>query len=513
MLPILALDPFALGTPWAGAFAGLAGKPVEVRTVTALREAVARGGYVRLEAGTYDLSGSTLNVPARTVIEGAGMGRTVLLVRRTDGGDHAIRLLGTEIGLRAMTVRNEGGEVGVLRGNWGGGHDDARTFLDGVAFEIGKGQPVWLLGSPDVLIRGCRFVSTSDRQPPLHLDGMTRCDFERNLVEWRTGRVALTMWSDSRIVGNAFRLDGGHRGPGRPETGGVELSYANDVEFAGNRVVQYGPYGTGDNDGEMVMTQASNLPEWQGAGSVLAARGTTLETDLDWGGDPWIAPNSYPTQRRAVYLLTGPGAGQWRWATPAGQGRIEVDRPWKTPPERGDRMSAGSVTAHRLRIRDNTILHGVRGIEIYAGALECEVSGNTVRDSGGIVLRSSSERSGRTPRSGLEHWPLWNCRAMGNRVSNADGWRAAALSVLDVDVSATGLPLAIRNVVVSGNIIVGKGQRFSADNVGDFDGIEGKSVAMVANVPPAVGRQEGVVFRDNRLAGAVERIERSATRG
>ena len=518
MVPLLALlaapDPFGLKTPWAGAFAAMAARPTDVRDVPGLLRAVKQGGLVRLAAGTYRLSGVGLPMNGHVVLQGAGMGKTVLEVgakysqaRLPKEGEFEFILYGSDMGLRDLTVRNAN-PTGVPNGVLGAGPPwgrNERCFFDRVEFQIGNGRPVGFWAPVDCLVRDCRVVSTSAIQPPFSLGGGTRVRMEGCTVEYRAGRVILTYLTDSTVVGNTFLLDGRHRGQGRAETGGVELSFAHGVEFRRNKVIQTGPSGTGDNDGEMIMTQQSNVPEWQGAGEVVRTDGLSVTTDMRWGSDPWLAPGYPVTRRKAIYLLSGRGAGQWRWATPGpSDGTVRIDRAWDVPPAKGDPVSVGSVTAYHLRIADNVVENGSLGIELYAGGLGCEISGNTLRNTGGLVLRATSSRSPTTPGSGPQHFPVWDCAVTGNTLINSSGKRPAAIAVYAWDVGDTRLPLGVKGIKVARNRIQGRNMEVRG-GLGTFDGVEVSSVAELGNTP-SEDRLVGVDVRDNKVVGGVERV-------
>ena len=508
MLSLLAVvaDPFGLGTSWASGFADIAARPTTVRTAPELRAAVARGGLVRLAAGEYDLRGGKLTIGPKTVLKGAGRGKTVLLVGGIRPEEYAVEFFATALGgMRDLTVRNVNPTAvpnGVVMGMWGG-IPNAKGFLIGVDFDLGGGLPVLFNSPTDFLVRDCRFTSTSMLAAPILLCGGMRFRFERNVVDWRTGRANLTEAEDSAIVDNEFRLDGRYRGPGRPETGGVELGGAVNTDFARNRVVQYGRRGSGDNDGEMINVQ-NTWPEYMDAGKVVSASGLLVGTDLRWGSDPWYAPLFPRSRRRTIFVLSGTGAGQWRWAEPSGDGTVRVDRPWGAKPRAGDRVSVGSLSAYDLRIAGNTVEGGNAGLVVWNGGVRVSVTGNTFRNTGPLAMRAATldmERP-RTPRSRTENFPLWDCVVSGNTLVNSEGRRPAMIQVHSTDVQASGLPLAIRGITVEGNTIRGRSQRWGVLE----DGIVVSSVVETSGARPRPERVSGVVVRNNALVGGVRRV-------
>ena len=507
-LPRIVADPFGLRTSWASAFAPIAARRTTVSSVAALRSAVARGGTVHVAAGEYDLSSRRLELRPGTVVEGDGMGRTVLVVGSlyTDAspppsGEYGISLFGAEIGLRRLTIRNANASARPstpLR--VGAGKSNDRNFWDEVEFQLGNGLPVSLMTPTDALIRDCLIRTTALDQSPLRLSGATRLRFEHNRVEYRRNRVAFNMMTDCAIVDSDFTFDGDDHTVGSRETGGLELSYASNVDVKRNRITETGNPTSRRNDGEMIMTQTSNVAEYYGAGRIVRAAGLAVETDLSWGDDPWLSVRHPRTRRKAIYVLTGPGAGQWRWATPgAADGRVRIDRAWDVAPEAGDQVAVGSVTAYRLRVRDNTIRGGKVGINVYSGGIEVSVVGNRLVNAGALVLRSDSRPAkGRTPHSTLQHNPLIDAFAEDNSIRSEAG-NPAALAVVDLD-AGTGLPLGMLRVRATDNTIVGR-DRAVKGNVGGFDGVQVESIPMVRGVPVSDRRLVDVVVRDNAVSG------------
>ena len=504
-------DPYGIGLPWGAGFAAVPER--EVSSVEEVRAAAGVPGRYHVAAGSYDLRGSTLTIGSGVVFEGDGAGKTVLIVGPEEGR-YAVEFFARELGgLKDLTIRNANPTAvpnGVLLGMWGG-YPNERGFLIGVDVELGEGLPVLLNSPTDFLVRGCRFASTSMSAAPILLCGGMRFRFERNVVDWRTGRANLTQSRSSSIVDNDFRLDGAYSGPGRPETGGVELGGAVDTVFARNRVAQVGPHVSGDNDHEMVNVQ-NTWPEYMDAGLVVSSsKGKTALTDLRWGDDSWYDAFAPRSPRRVLYALTGASAGRWRYAEPGkADGTLLLSSPMALAA--GDRVAVSSASCLRLRIEDNVVEGGSAGIVVWNGGLDSVVSGNVLIDTGPLALRSAAVKMDppRTPRSGTDFYPLWGWVVKGNRIYNHDGWRAANLSVVATDVQNSGLPLAIDRMSVTGNSVYGRGD-VRDTGVGGSDGIDIASIVETGALPGA-SRVGSFAFSGNSVVGGAVRTVNVAQR-
>lgn len=521
LLPLLTLaDPFDLKTPWASAFAPVASRSTTVHNANELRAAMPRGGTVHLAAGVYDLGTEGLPIWMPTVLEGAGVGKSVILVGSqykaanapVPGDDYGLKVFGDTIGLKSLTIRNASRASvrnGIMRGG-PTGHLNRRVFLDGVGIEMGNGIALAFDGLEDVLMRDCVVTSTAAGDNPVRIVGARRLQMRGNRFTWRAGRVVVLYAEDSDLVGNAFTLDKSHRS--KAESGGLELSFASDLRVWDNQVTTSGSSAVDQNDAEGVMTQMSILGEYQGDGKVVAARGGDLATTMRWGDDPWLAPGFPVTRRKALYVLSGRAAGTWRWASPgSSDGVVHLDSPFATAPAPGDRVSLGTVTAYKLDVRRNRVSGYNVGIELYDGGLDCTVVDNAVTNGGGIFLRSVSIRSNRSPRSTNDHFPLWGVVAKRNAIANLDGRKPAALDVYSTDVGNTGLPRPFHGVFVQDNRIEGRNQEFG----GEGPWRDGLLVGWNNTLGPqvAAGRRGGVVASGNAFKNAGIFVDRRRASG
>ncbi len=96
-----------------------------------------------------------------------------------------------------------------------------------------------------------------------------------------------------------------------------------------------------------------------------------------------------------IYILDGKGAGQYRRVT-GGDGRnVEMDEPWQLDPDKNSLISIGKLHGRFLFV-DNTFKDG-GAFQLWAGSLECVVSGNKYYRIGSIASWSGDIYGGIMP--------------------------------------------------------------------------------------------------------------------
>ena len=473
------------GTPVSGFSVAYNANATPATTPLALRQAAVSGGYVSLGVGTFDLSGAALEITGGTVIQGAGIGKTFLLIGGQYGptdtpanGQSQIVYLGGNIALVDLTIVNISRSLNPMAIFYSAG------LLPNIVWdriEIDAGDPQeWGFAADGWLVRDCRLNSRGDAPGFAGRNGL----LTRTTCVYTGNRTRFNYLSDSKVIGNYFRLCGTRAID--KESGGTELTFVKNVVFENNWVVSDGQ-GVTSSSGELLTSQISNVPDWYDVGTVVSVSGTTLVTSLRRipSGVSFYAPNHLVTDRKAVFVQDGAGAGQWRWISELADGSYSMDRPFVTPPAAGDRIGVSSVAAYQAKINNNVFIGGSVGIQLYSGALECEANNNLVQSSGGIWFRAVA-----TPSSqGSRFLPVWDCKISGNTISeerpyppvsgvsvnSVEYWtnrpRAASLLLVANGTDGLGLPLMVKSTVVTKNKIYGTGHSFPEYSFGREDGI------------------------------------------
>ena len=422
-------DTFDLKTSWASQFAEKVNlhtpvsievptntndsKAIGTSLVTQLREACAStapsGKVIKLPAVTIDLGNpdfgdqTPLLIYGGNLLRGAGMGKTIIRV----GGQYKgaenlssdaktlIRMMGDDIGLCDLTIVNDSAnkfqtvdkgvltdspECGVINGNYFGTGYNNRIVWDRVEFALGLGFPA-AFAAYDWLVRNCRFTTNSLSSGGVRLLGF-RGLFLNNSVSQRAGRSYFNFCTGVVIRGNVFRLSGPR--VIQTESGCIELTFSKDVVLVDNLMMADGQ-DVVNSSGEIMTSQVAEYPEWFGKGEVKEqVTGTTIVTtarrDLGNGSPTGYHTPDFEaeprTERKAIFVATGPGARQWRWVTETTDGTYCMDRPLDVMPSVGDIVTISSVPAYRVSARRNVLSGGSVGLQFFGGGIECECLGN-----------------------------------------------------------------------------------------------------------------------------------------
>ncbi len=418
---------------------------------------LAPGTYVLEDEPLHIAPGMRLTIPERATFVGTG----------NREGDYDIRLLGEDISVVGDLTFINPNSGGLLGGNWTGVGSNDGCKIEGARIDLGKGYPLRLESSRDVTLKNCQVSIDSLGRGPLDFGGMAQATIAESSFKWTSGRLAFNFWTESIINGNSFLINYADRTSDRTETGGVELSYANELLFADNRIECIGGVPLGGNDGELIMAQKSNVPDFGGSGKVVSCKGEILETTIRWKNAPWLALGYPITRRMVVMVLSGVGAGQYRDAQPGNvDGTILLDRPFDVVPGRNAVVALSSLSAHKLSILRNDIIGGLRGIMLVESMVGLTVEHNRIRNSGGISVYASSKEGS----FGFQHCPVWDASIRFNDIEDKEG-RAASITAHVADVRGSRLPMALKNVDLRPNLYDGQGNVNPTDPFALKDGL------------------------------------------
>ncbi len=531
-------DPFGLGTYWGGDFAPIAAKVYNLRSdprlplrasgngkaddTPALQAAIdyaARmgGGTVYVPAGTYRVdNGNSIQWRSRVVLKGDGAGRTILQVgyRFTakvappQGYGWAFKFEGAPTaGLTELTIRNLNANAapnGVFYSP-STNLTTNRCFLKNVNFELNNGTTFHLHRIREAVVQGCRFTSTCLTRGAVDLSGARYLRFSGNTVDYRGCRLDLTLSYRLIADGNTVRMDNAYHVPGGVEVGGIETSYGQQILVSNNLVQGYGPAPTKNGDGELIMTQRSNVPDFWDAGTVASADSLSLSTSgKSWPAN-WISPYHDDLDRKFVAILRGKGAGQWRRVAGHGASALTIDRPWGVVPDSSSAYAVGSLIALQQTWTGNILQNGWHGLMHYGGGMDCLIADNRLADTGSIIVRSASENAP-TDDGTLSQCIAWNMSVRNNTVFTTNTRTAACVSVssfITPPVADQGLTGSfVLGVDVSNNTINGsrylKSEAFAHSDGLEVIGVNERGLA----VDPLANW--GTILWNNGVTGAVD---------
>ena len=121
----------------------------------------------------------------------------------------------------------------------------------------------------------------------------------------------------------------------------------------------------------------------------------------------------------SVAIISGNGAGQWRYIAGNDGQTITIDKPWDVIPDKGSQYVVMKWSAEDWLVKDNILDGNNRGIWFYGGGNDVVIEGNRLTDSEGIYLRSDQRlEAGRFNLT-------WNFLIENNKVSRINGKRPA----------------------------------------------------------------------------------------
>lgn len=153
------------------------------------------------------------------------------------------------------------------------------------------------------------------------------------------------------------------------------------------------------------------------AGAYFGTLATVAGTRLTLAGDP-VFRDYTPKPRTdwtggVVQVMSGKGAGQYRFVT-ANKGREwQVDRPWTVVPDKASCVSIAPFRGQSLFV-DNTFEDG-GAFQLYAAAHDCIVAGNKGSRMDGFYV------CGLNPH-GWGYQPSWFCQFFDNEIVEGNGY-------------------------------------------------------------------------------------------
>lgn len=505
-------NPAVLNVSWASDFNSIVTNQINVRTdsrlspkavgdgvaddTAAVTAAVALasstgGGVVYFPAGSYKIYtpgsltvGRPLIIPSRVILRGAGPTTSLIYVNdenaalETDwvgtwGGIAFLAIRGsypfvgsrltgmTDIGVYGVSstapyavVWNRSSKPGTA----------SEVFFNNVSFHLNRNRPFWFEQIKDVLVQNSTFDSTSvgnytagiPAEPPVFMVGETNLSFINNKVTYHVGRVHLMFSTNMVIQGNTFLRDAQNNDMENLtaiESGGVELSFDNGVQFIDNTLQTSNAPSNEAADGEAVGGQLSNIQDIQDAGSVTAITSTTLtDAAAQWGPVTLGELAQYPGE--VVAMLSGAATGQLNaiQSIDPTTKTITFTKAWSTVPSVGDLYSIFNWPMQNVVIQGNTFLNNPQGIIIFDGCYNCLIQKNTLTNSGGIKLRVVDQMLG-YPESRRQHEVTINDQILSNTIINTTGIRPAyiALNIEAFGKDGTYHGVGEYNVQIGGN--------------------------------------------------------------
>lgn len=533
-------DPFSIGTPWGADFTFYK-NVYNVKNDSRLllkakgdgiandREAIQQaidkasadgGGVVYLSKGNYKLdftSGCGLTMRSNVVLKGDGPDQTFIQYGfgtpppypdpigkggwpdETVDGVALLWPLGTKLsGLSGLCIQNVN-ETGLWRHSLknmppkekrpaaaGSGY-----FAVNCRFDLAMAWGLSWAFIDKMVVANCDFISYAQITWPWlwHCDGSTNFIMRNNRIRYAAGRFGFNESHNGIIENNRItRL--GDLQTFKGETGGFNIDYAKDIVVMKNRMDVEGTPIADQNMGETILSQGGN-PVGQTVGKVKAATSASLsDATREW---PVFGTNetnqkgdvnaSVPSFANAVAIVSGKGAGQWRYITGNTLHTLQTDRPWDIVPEKGSQYVIMKWSAEDWLVKDNELEGNNRGIWFYCGGNDVVIEGNRLVNSEGIYLRADQ-------RLELGRYNLvWNFLVENNQVSRMAGKRPAYIcSALAVQPDQSLVGTGILGVEIRRNMV-----QTIKPNTSSFVPGEGYWNEVRSKTPEAIGKSTGIL--------------------
>jgi hypothetical protein len=442
-------DPFGLGVPW-GADYGFSGNVYNVLTDSrltvhatanrstndqpaiqgAIDHATAHGGgVVYLPAGTYLVDADRLNVASNVVLRGDGI--DVTTIRDTGNSGILFRPGSSVMGISNLTIagpRVSWGSNIIMNASAGTPLD--RIFLSHVRIALDT-QSAVIEGRDlhHILVTDTRFDDSARTAAPLYWHQGSYITIRDTRFHFLNGRILLgdidhLLWEANSSLRD-YTLPDLPTPPSNGDSGHLDLQCTGQVVILNSTFRLLGPDLDGNN-GESINTQCGSQPgRPRYYGRVTSADATHL-TDAAQS----FAPSAHGG-RFAVWILRGPGLGEWRWLSANTSTEVTVDHPWDVIPTLGSMYAVREMDAYQFLIKGNLLTDNKLGIEHYDGAQASVIVDNTLVNSAEIWLRSHVQHD----FTHVDVSPVWGCYVADNSVSATDQnpYDTAGIGTIDDD--------------------------------------------------------------------------------
>jgi parallel beta-helix repeat protein len=479
--PGSAWSPSSLGVAWASDFGSLAENEINVKTdprltvhaagdgitddTSAISAAVqlassSGGGVVYLPTGNYKIitpsnatAGSPLVVPSRVILRGDSSTASLISVNDPNAAGETggfwtwggISFQGSSLsGMTDLGVSFVNPSSTPCATIWNlGSTGSSELFFNNLNVQMGNNRTFWFINVNELLVQGSD-LSTGDAQNQtasqagaVYLTGNSNVSVLNNTISYSFGRMHMENNTNVLIQGNTITRNAENSDMENGtaiESGGVELSFSQNVQVLNNTVETLNAPTNELGDGEAIMAQNSGTGI-QDQGAVTSITSTTLtDTSALWGSTTSSAVASGVV---IVAMTSGAGVGEWRTVTGINTSTktLTVSPAFSPVPSTGDLYSLTEWPIMNATIQGNTLTGNPNGIIIYDGCYNCTIESNTLTDSRDILLRVDSVNSSYGESRGVHEVAITNS-ILKNTVTNMSGIRPAFIA-LDTEAFAS----------------------------------------------------------------------------
>ena len=490
-------DPSVLGVPWAGDFNPIAANEINVKTdsrlktkavgngaaddTAAIRAAIqlasaSGGGVVYFPVGDYKIiapsnspQASPIAIPSRVILRGSSATTSRIYVNDPNASSETdwtgtwggIEFWGSSLsGMTDLGVYAVNSSTSPCALLWNRGSTKIQElFFNNLDVHLDNCRNFWFESTDDLLVQNSHFDGSSLQNGPIYVVGNSNVLFLNNTITYHFGRVQMQNNTNLLMQGNTLTRDAENKemqAGTAIESGGVELSFGQNVQILNNTIQTLNAPADENNDGEAILTQNSNTLDVLDAGSATATASTTLtDSNALWGPVTASRLAQFP---EVVAILTGSATGEWHTIQGINTSTktLTLSQPWKPVPEVGSLYSIFVWTLANATIQGNILIGNPNGIVLFDGCYNCTVQTNALTNSRGILLRTIDEPLSASlyPEGRRVHQLAIDDKILDNTVSNASGVRPAFIA-LDTEAFSADYyrGMGMMDVQVGGNIL------------------------------------------------------------
>jgi len=414
------------------------------------------GGTYLLPAATCLIAAGNINLPSNIIIQGAGIGKTILPYGANFNPANPPPHNGlfyfnqAHIGLMGLTIQDlsTGGVQSKDFFIGGGGAPNVQyVFFKNVEFDMPDPTPRTAV-SGLVCAHMDHFVAVNSN---FNSGGGASTYFHNVKDLWlitdefshRFSREGLGANSKVVFNNNTINWNTDQSSPISPESGGVEGSISSRVviensHFIGGINKHVNPANGLAYDGELINLQNDGGANFVDIGTVSSATPTTItDNSKQWatGFSTYLTPysNTVPSNLTGapwlLYITDGTDAGDVKVISAKTPNSLTVSSPFAVVPDQTSKYAVYRSGADHFIIQNNNLTGGSTCLQDWNGAYKLVFANNTTSNCGSVNIRSNQNyvTADSAPVTGGNLYdcttfaPAWDNLIKSNTISNDNG--------------------------------------------------------------------------------------------
>jgi hypothetical protein len=489
-----------------------AGANDDARFASAIAAVPAGGGTIMVPAGSYGLTKSLI-LPDGTTLVGAG--RTATTLQWTaDPPDNGPLLRGAnKPGGGRFSFHVQDLSLVSTASFTGNGIERAYTTMPGSICRVGVAMPrigidsvqngrnaIFLRQVQDTVIEDCVLDAVSSVSL---LDNVSNLRLSKNIMHWRWTSVYIRgachnlIITDNLLNQRGDSVINGWSSAANPNPGAWYTAFGSSVGGAFTKNVLWSGNRSTRDTAEIPPSYVGfTYDGGQGIyyGGITSASGTSLQLTGTTLSTLNGNPVTYDWAGAAALIVSGRGAGQWRYlaSATAGASSVSIDRPWDIDPDATSVVSLINLQGRLLMIGNDYAQEPL--VQPYFHALDLINAGNSYGVDGrtsNMTLWSGTHYVG--------HMPAWHALFLDNTVIRGPRTHLTSFTAASPAGFTAATQVYRRNISPSGaplDITLGSKEAPWADCLIEHN--QAAQITLARTGDPAI-QLDGVVIRDNAM--------------